>query len=303
MLGPLDDTACQHPALEADLELAALLPHPGLAPLHLTRERRRVAATLAEGGWGVAGAGALTLVRALPWDTVHFGLPCADLVRLYACACSAAADLERLVEATLAEARRRGLRLLSARLLAHQTQALHALQRNGFLLLDTSVELGARYPLRDAPAAAGVVVRTPTAADIPSLETIAATFVGNRFHRDERLPRERATALYVSWVRGAAEGRHGRLLLAEVDGAIAGFATFSPADDELEVGTIGLVAVAPVHRGRRLLAPLVAAAAAASGGQAVITSTQVSNASALRGFARVGLLPFAARHVLHGWLD
>jgi hypothetical protein len=301
MLAPLDDGAWQHPALDADLELAALLPRLELKPLHLAREQRRVKATLAQGGWGVAGARTLALVRALPWDTAHFGLPCADLVRLYQ-ADAREDELEALVEETIAEARRRGVRLLSARLLAHQTRALHALLRRGLQLLDTSVELGARQPLVEAPAATGVVLRPPTAADREALAAIAATFVDNRFHRDERLPRERADAVYASWVRGAVERLRGELLLAEVDGAVAGFTTFDAPSDELDAGTIGLVVIAPAHRGRRLLAPLVVAGASAAGGGAIVTSTQVTNASALRGFARVGMLPFAARHVLHGWL-
>jgi ribosomal protein S18 acetylase RimI-like enzyme len=171
------------------------------------------------------------------------------------------------------------------------------------VLVDTSVELGARQPLAAVRPPEAVRIRTPRAEDRGELEAIAATFRANRFHRDSRIPEERARAVYTSWVAAAADGRHGELLLAEVGGRVAGFCTYLVAGEgEVSVGTIGLVVIAPPCRGRRLLDPLVRACAAAAGGRAVATSTQVSNAAALRAFARCGLLPYNARHVLHGWL-
>ncbi len=65
------------------------------------------------------------------------------------------------------------------------------------------------------------------------------------------------------------------------------------------MGTLGLVAVHPDRRGRGLLAALTRACAERAGGRALVTSTQVGNLAALRGFARTGLLPVGARHVLH----
>jgi len=109
--------------------------------------------------------------------------------------------------------------------------------------------------------------------------------------------------VYTSWVAAAADGRYGELLLAEVGGRVAGLCTYLGAGEgEVSVGTIGLLVISPPYRGRHLLDPLVRACAAAAGGHAVVTSTQVSNAVALRAFARCGLLPYSARHVLHGWL-
>jgi ribosomal protein S18 acetylase RimI-like enzyme len=303
MLQPLDTTAVDHPALEADLEYASLLREPELAGAHLGGERRRVERTLAAGGWGFSSPHALLLVRPMPWDTAHFGVSCADLLRLYELDETAPIELDALIDAALGEARRRGVGLLSARLGVHQARALHALERRGFLLVDTSIEIGTRLPLTAAPPpVAGLQIRAPRGEDQRELEAIAATFRANRFHRDSRVPAERARGVYTSWVTAAAEGRHGRLLVAELDGRVAGFCAYVPAGDGEPVVTIGLAAIAPPHRGRRLFESLVCACAEEAAARVLVSSTQVSNTATLRAFARLGLLPYNARHVLHGWL-
>lgn len=290
----LDDALLAH-----DLEHARLLPDPALRPAHLARERARVAQVLAAGGYALAGEQGLALVRPLPWDSAHFGLPCADLCRLYLAPESSLAEARALVAPALDEARRRGIRFLSARLLASQTAALACLLESSlpFRLVDTSLELGARLPLEasapDAP------VRDAREADLSRALEAVASFVANRFHRDERIPHERAAAVYRSWLEAALRGEHGKLLVCEHEGEVAGCATWAPAD-AWGVGLLGLVAVHPAHRGRNLLAALVAGCAARVGpARALVTSTQVGNLAALRGFARSGLLPVGARHVLH----
>jgi GNAT superfamily N-acetyltransferase len=288
--------------LALDLEHARLLPGPALRALHLERERGRVRATLDAGGLAVAGDTGLALYRPLPWDSSHFGMPCADLCRLYLAADTPSAEAGALLAPLLAEARRRGIRFLSARLLTTQTGALAWLLEAsaGFRLVDTSVELGAILPLPASSASAGVVVRDARGEDLPRLTDAVRGFVANRFHRDQRIPRERATAVYLSWVEAALRGEHGRLLTCELGtGEVAGCVSFVPADGALGVGTLGLVVVDPAHRGRGLLAAMVEGCVARTGGRALVTSTQVGNLSALRSFARSGLLPIGARHVLH----
>jgi GNAT superfamily N-acetyltransferase len=298
-----DPALASHPALVHDLEHAALLPDPALRPLHLAREARRIEAGLAAGGYAVADEAGLALVRPLPWDSAHFGLPCADLQRLYLEPGADDTRARALLEPALEEARRRGVAFLSARPLAAQTAAVAWLLGPGAMLLaDTSLELGVRLPLV-APASPGdATLRGAHDADLPALRAIAATFVENRFHRDPRIPRARATALYERWVEAAARGAHGALVVAELEGEVVGFASWLEADAELGVAVMGLVAVHPARRGRGLVGALVAGCAPRAAGRALVTSTQVTNAAALRAFARSGLHPVGARQILHGWL-
>jgi hypothetical protein len=316
MLAPIapDDATLDHPALATDLEFGALLREPELARHHLDRERRRVQRALAGGGWGFRNEAGLTLVRALPWDGEHFGFPCADLERVYLeppLGRPLDDSATELLEETVAEARRRGVTLLSGRVQAGRALVVQKLCRLGLDLIDTSVELSTRLPL--APASVThpggqdtnpteAVARDPVAGDSPILGEIAAGFVENRFHRDPRIPRAAATGVYTRWVAAAAEGRHGKLLVAELEGQAAGIATYVAPDDALQVGLVALVAIHPRFRGRRLLDTLIRGCAERLGGRALVTSTQVSNSAALRAFGRHGLLPIGARHIFHGWL-
>ena len=167
-----------------------------------------------------------------------------------------------------------------------------ALLASGGLLVDTSAELGAPLPGPAAPASRPPHVRPARPEDLAALLEIAAGFTANRFHRDPRLPRERAAAVHARWITAASRGEHGRALVAVDEGQVAGFATLSPPDDALGVAVTGLVAVHPAHRGRRLLERLVAACAAESPAaepwRALYTSTQVSNVAALRAFTGPG---------------
>lgn len=298
----LGDPASAGAMLAADLEYAVLLRQPNLREQHLAREVRRVAEVLDQGGFALQCKSTLALLRPLGWDSTHFGLPCADLLRLYAAPEATREEVGELLAAVLEEVRRRGVGLLSARIRADQLQAVQALEELGLRLVDTSVEIGGLRPLPEAPRPPGLELRDPLPGDCQGLEEVAASFTANRFYRDPRIPRDKARQVYLRWVAAAAEGRRGKLLVAELDGLVAGFATYLPADDELGVDVVGLLAVHPRCRGAGLLTALVEGCAERLAGRALVTSTQVSNASALRGFARAGLLPFAARHVMHGWL-
>lgn len=302
MPSPIDRTTLDHPALAADQDLAPLLRDPALAGLHCQRERQRVAAVLDQGGWGFTAPGCVTVVRPLPWDEQHFGYPCADLVRFYLAPGEPAGQQAGVVlDATVAEARRRGVTLLSARVPAAQIRLVHCLQQQGMLLVDTSLELATPLPLLPTPPVDGLTVRPGGDADLDQLAAIAVSFVGNRFHQDPRIPADLARGVYASWVTQAVQGNHGQLLLAELEGRVAGFTTFDTLDQPLDVGIVALVAVHPDFRGRRVLDPLMHACARQGGWQALVTSTQVSNHAAQRAFGRHGLKPIGARHIFHLW--
>ncbi len=305
-LEPLSEKHLDHPSLVSDMEFVGLLREPDLADLHPARERRRVLDALEGGAWGLACDDGISLVRPLAWDSEHFGHGCADLTRVYLSDPSAgtlAPGVDALLDATIEECRRRGVALLSGRLPAGWIPLLRSLTDRGARLVDTSVELGRRLPLSSPEGAPDLVVREGKPDEAEVLADIAQGFTQNRFYRDPRIPASLARGVYRGWAHAALEGRHGNLVLAEDKGDVAGLATYLTADADLQVGLVALVAVHPRFRGRRVLDALMAGCEQRLGGRVLVTSTQVSNGAALRAFGRHGLLPFAARHIFHAWLD
>lgn len=293
-----------HPILAQDLEYLALLRDSSFLSLHLAREQRRVTGILEQGGWGCLSNKGLALIRPLLWDTNHFGFPCGDLVRFYQDPSLDENEASELLENIIEENRRRGIVLLSARIAAHQTLLTRLMLQRGFLLVDTSVELGALLPFslqRPLLPRSEVQVRLARAEDAAPLQMIAATFTANRFHRDPRILPEKAGEVYTQWVLAAMEKKHGYLLVAEVANTVAGFATYQPADDPLGISVMGLVVVGPAFKGQGIIDALITASAQQLSGQGLVTSTQVSNTAALRAFGRHGLLPINARHIFHYW--
>ncbi len=303
---PLSLHHLEHPALTSDQEFAGLLRAPALADLHRARERTRLASAMDAGSWGLACEAGVTLVRPLDWDTEHFGHRCADLTRIYRAEDPEGPpgrDFLGLLEATIQRCRELGVTLLSGRLPAAWVSTLGALTDLGARLVDTSVELGRPLPLRRPPGVPELVVRRARPEDEEALVEIAHGFTRNRFFRDARIPEGKAHGVYTSWVKNAMTDGHGSLALAEVDGQVAGLATHLVTDAALEVGLVALVAVHPRFRGRRVVDALMQGCERLLGGEVLVTSTQVSNGAALRGFGRHGLLPFNARHIFHLWLD
>jgi len=271
--------------LATDLELGELADRAdGVA-----RERRRIGRLIENGAVAITGRSSLVLLRPLSWDTRHFGHGCADLVRIY--------GEDPPIDEAVRRARSLGVRLLSARCRAERVDLAGALERQGFELVDTSVELGAALT-----SAAPSRARPRRAEDLVALRAIARSFRANRFHLDRRIDPERADALYESWAE------HGAALVVDDGGdGIAGFCGWRPpdTDDPLRVGALTLIVISPEARGRGHFGELVGGVRAAllsAGARLMVTSTQIHNAAALRAFQREGLRPFGARHVFHRWI-
>ncbi|MFH1131356.1 MAG: GNAT family N-acetyltransferase [Pseudomonadota bacterium] len=286
--------------LATDLEYKNLLRDPKLAQHHLAREKHRVDQVLASGGWGFVSDHGSTLVRPLPWDSAHFGVPCADLTRLYLVPAIPEGALFELLQATVQEADKRKLTMLSARVLAYHHRALQVLASHSFSLVDTSVELGCTDLLQREGSNA--TVREGKPSDCDGLCTVAMTFVNNRFYRDPHIPNDKANGVYTSWVTKALAGKHGNLMVVETGGQVAGVCTYIPSEpDGLNVGIIGLIVIGPEFRNKGLSAPLVTACANQMNCVAVVTSTQEDNIASLRAFGNLGLMPINTRCILHRW--
>ncbi|MFC1673822.1 GNAT family N-acetyltransferase [Pseudomonadota bacterium] len=147
--------------------------------------------------------------------------------------------------------------LVSARIAVEDQAAEADLRGAGFTAIESLVTLH-RALAGATPTPDGV--RLVREADVESCLDIARTaFVHDRFHADPRVPDRSADLLKEVWVRNSLEGRADAVLVAQVEGAVAGFVTCMVTD---AAAAIDLIAVAPGHQGQGIGKRLVRGALA-----------------------------------------
>ena len=127
-----------------------------------------------------------------------------------------------------------------------------------------------------------------------------------RRHHDTRLPGKQVADDYLEWMcrRSAADGT---ILVAEIDGAFAGFVAgwieqapnTAETPDANRFGLVSDIFVAPEFRGRRLAARLIGAmeqAVRSAGVVPVRVSTLAANESARRSYQHAGFVPYEIVH-------
>jgi len=221
--------------------------------------------------------------RVLDWDSEFWGVRIAE------------------VDGPDAEAWARANAVACAYLLvaAEDAAAAHRAEEHGFRLMDVRVELDAEAAT-DAPQG----IRPHSDADVERLRQIARTnHADTRFYADQRFPRERCDELYDTWVRRSAEGWADALLVADADGAPAGYVSVHEREGH---GSIGLIGVDPEARGRGLGAELVRGALAWCSGHGLPECrvvTQGRNVGAQRLFQRCGFRTRSVGLWFHRWFD
>lgn len=131
--------------------------------------------------------------------------------------------------------RAEGLDLLIARSAADNFVTVHKLEEAGFRLMDTLLYF--RRPLaKPSPQAAGFI-RIARESDIDSLVAVAKVSFRdypNHYRADRRLPRELTDAIYPDWAHQSLLDQPtvaDQVLVAEIDGEIAGFGTLKFVGD------------------------------------------------------------------------
>jgi dTDP-4-amino-4,6-dideoxy-D-galactose acyltransferase len=126
-------------------------------------------------------------------------------------------------------------------------------EASGFRFMDLRVTLEngsvhGRPPVRDRTD--GARIRAATADDAPVLGQIASeSYRFTRFYADTGLPDDRCDELYRTWIEQECRGQADAVLVAEIDGRIAGYISCA-MDPSAHQGTIGLVGVTESFRGR-----------------------------------------------------
>lgn len=215
----------------------------------------------------------------------------------------------RSLQDALAFCRQQHVGLFIARIATGAPQLVHAMEAEGFLLMDTLVhytrDLHRPIPEDRGPSA----IRPLRPVDIDAIVGVAAeAFRGYRghYHADPRLDRTLADEVYIDWARRSCESRDvaDEVLVADLDDRIAGF--MSVRLNEPEEGEGFLSGVAPFAQGRGVFASLTHHAmrwCTGKGATRMVFSTQVTNTIVQRVWARAGFWLSGSFYTFHRWYD
>src|SRR3989344_871698 len=192
-----------------------------------------------------------------------------------------------------------GRALLYAKVPVDDVAASNLLARNGWQLVDTSVQLEKNFSLPYDFRRSKVRFRLALPRDEEPVATIARTsFSCSRWHRDALIESARADALKEAWVRNFWRGQRGtHMVVAEIDGALVGFHQIVKQESVL---LVDLIAVDAEYRGRDIGTGLLAYAERHCGSLAkMLVGTQLSNRASLKMYQRRGFHIVRASHTWH----
>lgn len=242
----------------------------------------------------------LSLCEYLDWDSRFFGC---RIGRLDSRAISGPGDLAAAAE----WGTRESIDCVYLLVDSDRHDVIRAAEEQGCRLVDVRVTL--QFALSNAPdpraLPLGGRVRPARQEDSSALAAIARySHRDSRFFADPCFPDARCEDLYDEWIRASVRGYADAVMVAEFGGVPVGYITLHRNSSSGE-GSIGLVAVAEEHRGRKLGAALLSAALSwfqSAGAPLVTVVTQGSNVSAQRLYQRSGFLTHSVAFWYHWWL-
>lgn len=233
-------------------------------------------------------------------DEARFGIRMARALNV------SQADLEPM----LAYCRQHQVRLLIARCAAADLAAAQALEAHGFRLMDTLVHYARdlqRTPIPALPE--GLTVRPVRTDEADSVGRLAArAFHGylGHYHADERLDRQRADEVYISWAQRscAALDAANAVLVAERDGQLAGFVTLRLVS--AGAAEVPLYGVDPAFQRQGVGRALLICGlewGLERGASTLHIATQITNTASQKVWVRLGFEPTHAHYTFHKWFD
>ncbi|MCE7996137.1 MAG: GNAT family N-acetyltransferase [Roseivirga sp.] len=206
-----------------------------------------------------------------------------------------------------------GVRLIMSRVNAVEELQVEKLKETGFEIMDTIIHYRRDLPkstVKEAFKKGGISMRIAGPADIPPLRSIAGSCLrGGHYFADKRLEKLKSIEVYEDWITRSVTDPTvaDRVYIAEKDGVIIGFATFSLETDK---GSPGLWAgIGAVHSGYRNLG--VCRSMLQFGINEYIeekkyhffgSAVSENNPSVNKVFLDIGCLPDDKYYSLHCWL-
>ena len=246
------------------------------------------------------------------WDREVFGFPVAAVTALCGDTVEAQADVLREL---IADAARRGVRLMTARVAAGNIAAIQALEAAGFRHVDSMnillADLRKRERGQNTGAPEGIAIRPLAAEHRDAAAALCAkSFDHSRVSVDSHFTAEQKRAFFEA-LAGSFVSRDDAVVQVALEGERVVGAIAGAADEELSreladrVGYLWLLAVDGSARGRGVGAALVEhfLDAMAKDVALVEVGTQTTNVEALNLYARTGFRFVAALLTFHLWLD
>lgn len=214
------------------------------------------------------------------------------------------------VERALVFCHERGAALLIARCPTSELATAQCLEEAGARLMDTLLYYSGEIGKVSTPADSGnVLVRTLEPGEAEQVEAVAAEafkeYYGH-YHADPRLDRATCDEIYTDWAYRSCLSKEvaDEVLVAVLEGEIAGFATLRLVGSEEGEGV--LFGVAPAAQGRGVYRSFMLEAVqwfAAMGVKRVLVSTQITNLAVQRVWVRLGFEPAGSYYTFHQWFD
>jgi len=255
-----------------------------------------------------------------PWDTEAVERRIAIVKHLaHANNASDSKALDDLLTEVTVRAARRGVECLTCKVQARDTAAVCALERQGFLLMDTLVDLvfdSSRTPLENIrlpKRPERLRTRLATPEDPPEILELAHQAFANyfgRYHSDPKMPPGTGAKVYDQWVCSGFEGWVDWTVVAEIDGKIVGYSMWKNASALetkhcVDIAHCNFGAIHPNFSGRGVYTALKLAGMriAESFAKRFDLATHIANYPVHRGTAKLGWRIAGARHSFHKWLS
>lgn len=255
-----------------------------------------------------------------PWDSEITGRRIGTVKHLAASSTDRVGTeiLNELIGELIRNVAKRGAECVVCKVQSNEFVAIHALERQAFLLMDTLQDFVfdfSRTPMETINIAGPdgkLKIRRAKPEDLPALMAISekafADYFG-RYHADPQMPSGTATKIYTEWVRAAFQGWADWILVAELNDKIAGYGLWRKAlkteeKNSLRIAHYDLGATDPEFRGRGLRTALTleGMAIARDFAQYLIGPVHVSNYPAQHTLHKLGWRISGARHSFHKWL-
>ena len=200
------------------------------------------------------------------------------------------------------------VKLLIANCRSSERSTIQAMERDGFLWMDTIVCLE-RDLTRPLPPPGSVTVRSirPDEEEaVAALATQAFRGYVSHYHADSRLDPSKCDEVYPDWVRRSCRSRdaNNEVVVAEADGAIVGLLILRLSGPQETISP--LAGVLPGTRRQGILSSLaihVLEWSVAKKATRTYAMVQLTNVAMQRAIQRVGFEPSYSYHMFHKWFD
>ncbi|MEZ4666854.1 MAG: GNAT family N-acetyltransferase [Anaerolineae bacterium] len=237
-------------------------------------------------------------IQLSPLDEERFGIPSAR---------ATAPLIANDIPTALDFCHKNRVKFLFARCFTSDLAAAQAMERAGFLLMDTLLYFERRlpFPIPDTETTLRPV-KSSEAQIVAQLATESFRGYGGHYHSDPRLDVARSDEVYSSWAYRSCMSREvaDEVLVAEIDSQIVGFVTLK-VNSPLE-GEVPLYGVSPAVQGQGIGRGLIIGAlkwCTAQKVERLLISTQVTNLSSQKVWIRLGFEPTHSYYTFHKWFD